>query len=161
MWYSSLCSPWNLYYFILIHKITPCAPSASLLIKSQTFYTRVMTQSSVEPARGCVTRAFIFPWPETENSQKRRSQSDEQKTKSQQRRANYRGIWGPSRAKARPRSAEPPAACTASAAAPRARSVRPASPWQPCSSWPSLSATVSQSHLPVLKSPYDMWYMIW
>lgn len=60
MGYSSLCSSGNLYYFITIHKITPCARSANLLIKPQTFYARVMTQSNVEPARGCVTPAFIF-----------------------------------------------------------------------------------------------------
>lgn len=88
--YSSLYSPWKLCYFITIHRITPCAHRANLLIKSQTFYAGVMTQSSVEPARGCVTRAFIFLWRERENSQKR-SQSDEQKTKTQQRKASYRG----------------------------------------------------------------------
>lgn len=55
------------------------------------------------------------------------------------------GRWGPSKAKVRPRSAEPPTDPTVAAAAAWVHSAPPTSSWsQPCWSSPSQSAIVSQ-----------------
>lgn len=157
--FTHLCF-WIFYHFITAQTSPEASRSANLLIKPSNFSRARSSNDAVkcQRARGVRDTSLHICLTWDGNCQKSKKSSGQNPKKTRQ--ASERGRWGPSRATASLCSAEPPAACTASAAAPWAHSARPASPSQPYSSSPSQSAKVSQP-LTYLVLPYLFYPQLW